>query len=441
MTVWISDKIVSGDRKGEAMKTINVGMLGLGTIGSGVYRLLEKNGAMMAAREGIQLNLSKILVRDLAKERPVQTTPNQLTTEPADILENPDIDVVAEFIGGEHPAREYILRALRAGKSVVTANKEVIAKHWLELEAAARENKVGLYFEASVAGGIPIIKSIRRSLQANRMMKVMGIINGTTNYILTRMSDEGKDFDEVLKEAIQLGYAEPDPTNDIEGHDVRYKIAILSAICFRHQVKEEAIHCEGITNITAEDIEFGRQLGFTIKLLAIAKLEDNKLEVRVHPTFIPKHHPLASVRDAYNAIFLEGDAVGRLMFYGRGAGDMPTASALVSDILTAAQSNGNHHRTQLDETDGITIQPDWLAAYYIRLTVKDTPGVLAEIAGIFGRHQVSIESVIQKGRGDETAPLIFVSHDASELSMMQAMQEIRQSPAVLAVNNLIRVER
>lgn len=423
------------------MKEVKIGMLGLGTIGTGVYQLLQRNGDMIASREGVRLVIEKVLVRDAGKSRSVMPSIGVLTTDPQDILENPEIDMVAEFIGGENPARSYILRALKAGKSVVTANKEVIAKHWDELELAARENGVGLYFEASVAGGIPIIKSIRRSLQANRIVRVMGIINGTTNYILTRMSEEGKGFSEVLADAQRLGYAEPDPTNDIEGHDARYKLSILSTICFRQRVRETDIHCEGISRVTAEDIAYGKQLGFTIKLLAIAKQEDERLDVRVHPTFIPLHHPLAAVRDAYNAIFVEGDAVGNLMFYGRGAGDMPTASALVSDIVTAAQSDGRHHRTMLDSSRDAQPDSDFRAEYYIRLTVKDMPGVLATIAGIFGNHGVSIESVIQKGHDGANAQLIFVSHSACEQSMQRAVREIAASSVVAAVNNLIRVER
>ncbi|MCX7772393.1 MAG: homoserine dehydrogenase [Clostridia bacterium] len=422
------------------MKKVGLALLGAGTIGSGVLKVLKENGEMIKNREGLEIEVRRILVRDKNKKRNIPVDPDLLTDKPEEIFLDESIDVIAEFMGGEMPAFQYIRDALRQGKSVITANKEVIAKHWDELEDEARKSGAGLYFEASVAGGIPIIKSVRRSLQANNILKFMGIINGTTNFILTRMSEEGRDFADVLAEAQRLGYAEPDPTADVEGYDARYKLSILSTICFRNRVAVDNIYCEGITKISADDIEYARQLGFGIKLLAIAKKQNGKIEARVHPTFIPLSHPLYAVRDSYNAIYIEGDMVGNLMFYGRGAGDLPTASALVSDIVTACQNEGAHHRTRLDE-EAVAFEKDWKDEYYLRLVVSDKPGVLAEIAGILGRHNVSLDSVMQKLRGNDKATLIFITHEAHEDWINGALTEMRSHPSVISVESVIRVER
>jgi len=422
------------------MKKVGLAMLGLGTIGSGVFKVLKENGDIIRAREGMDIEIKKILVRDKNKKRNVDVDKSILTDDPSEIINDEGIDIIAEFMGGENPAFTLIRDALRKGKSVVTANKEVIAKYWDELEEEAEKSGAGLYFEASVAGGIPIIKPLRRSLQANNIVKIMGIINGTTNYILTRMSEEGKSFEEALSEAQRLGYAEPDPTADIEGYDARYKLSILSTLCFRNRVTIDKIHCEGITRISPDDIRYAKELGYGIKLLAIAKKHDGKIEARVHPTFIPLSHPLTAVRDSYNAIFIQGDMVGDLMFYGRGAGDLPTASAIVSDIITAAQNGGTHHSVRLDE-DKTVFEDNWKNEYYMRLVVLDKPGVLAEIAGIFGRHNVSLDSVMQKLRGNDNATIIFITHTACEKWIHDALDEIRRSPSVISVESMIRVER
>lgn len=418
---------------------MKVGFLGLGTVGSGVYKVLEKNADMIRTREGLDIEVSRVLVRDRNKRRAVDIDSSLLTTDAHDIINDPGIDIIAEFMGGEEPAFTYLSEALKKGKTVVTANKEVIAKHWDVLEQEAAETGAGLYFEASVAGGIPIIKTIKRSLQANHILKFMGIINGTTNYILTRMSEEGLDFQTALKEAQRLGYAEPDPTADIEGLDAKFKLSILSTICFRDKVPLEHVFCEGITKVTSEDIEYARQLGYGIKLLAIAKKNGNRIEARVHPTFIPLTHPLCAVRESYNAIFLEGDVVGNLMFYGRGAGDMPTASAVVSDIITAGQNlDGYHHRTGMDGDD-VVFEQNWVSKYYVRMLVCDRPGVLGVIAGLFGKNGVSLESVIQKNRGQD-ANLIFITHEAHEQSMMKALEEMKNCPVISSIESMIRVE-
>ncbi len=452
------------------MRTLHVGLLGFGTVGGGVFRLLAENGTMLREREGLDIRVDRVLVRNPEKNRQISAPVELLTTSPGDIMDHPEISVVVEMLGGLEPARTLILEALAKGKTVVTANKDVVATYWDELQKAAAAHGAGLYYEASVAGGIPIIRAIRQSLQGNRISRIMGIINGTTNYILTRMSEEGRSFESVLSDAQRLGYAEPNPANDIEGHDAKFKLAILSNLCFGHTIRLSDIHCEGITRITADDIAFGKQLGYTVKLLALGRATPEGVDVRVHPTFIPSTHPLASVRDANNAIFIEGNAVGELMFYGRGAGDMPTASAIVSDILVSAGETrcgtvvsagtaGHVRNAGTVGTDGNAanienavegpgpavshpvVLRDWQTECYIRMTVADNPGVLAAIAGIFGRHGVSIESVIQKGRSEGTVPLIFVTHKAGEEGIRAATAEILQHGMVRSVDNLIRVER
>jgi homoserine dehydrogenase len=427
------------------MTTIKIGFLGCGNIGTGVYKILQENGKEISHREGLELKVEKILVRDVKKTRAANVDTGLLTDNIDDIVGNPEITIVAEFMGGVEPARDYILKALESGKSVVTANKEVMAKHWHELEKAAQQNGVGLYYEASVAGGIPIIKVVRESLQANRVHELMGIINGTTNYILTKMSEEGRSFNEVLAEAQRLGYAEPDPTADVEGYDAMYKLSILSSISFHTRVHIDQIFREGITGITVEDIAYGKELGYAIRLLAIGKKRGNSIEARVHPTFIPVNHPLAAVRDSFNAIFIKGDAVGNLMLYGRGAGDMPTGSAIISDIITSSHQTQKHRYSTFYNEDiasvEVEFEGDWETEFFVRLSVKDEPGVLAKIAGIFGKYGVSIASVIQKGHNEEKVPLIFVTHKARELSVKNAIEDIRNETDVIRVENVIRVER
>ncbi len=426
------------------MATIRIGLFGLGNIGSGLYRLLSENGSLLREREQADIDVARVLVRDPGKARQAAVPPERLTTRAEDILDDPDISIVVEMMGGAEPARTLILEAIRRGKSVVTANKEVVATHWDELQDAARAHGVGFHFEASVAGGIPIIRAIRQSLQGNRIERVMGIINGTTNFILTRMSDAQEEFGDALAQAQRMGYAEPDPTADIEGHDARFKLAILASLCFGRTVRVQDIHCEGITRISADDIACGRQLGFAVKLLAIARQTEQGIEARVHPAFLPLTHPLAAVRDANNAIFIHGNAVGDLMFYGRGAGDLPTASALVSDVLVCAREAGCHGAAcplPLPGAGRGAVQDDWLCSYYAHLTVDDHPGVLAAIAGIFGRHGVSLESVLQQGRSGGVAPLVFVTHPAGERAIRSAMDEIAAQAVVQRVDNLIRVER
>lgn len=427
------------------MREIRIGLLGFGNVGTGVYKIIDENGYEISHREGLELKIEKILVKNLNKKRPVEINPALFTDNAYDIINNPEIDIVAEFMGGVEPAKEYILAALENKKTVVTANKELMARHWSELEKAAQENGVGLYYEASVAGGIPIIKVMGESLQANNVYELMGIINGTTNYILTKMSDEGKSFNDILGEAQKLGIAEPDPTADVEGFDAMYKLSILSSIAFHTRVHIENIHREGISKITAEDIKYGKELGYALKLLAIAKKDGEMIEARVHPTFIPLNHPLAVVRDSFNAVFVKGDSVGNLMLYGRGAGDLPTGSAIVSDIVTACHQKGKHRYTTFYNSKRasgeVMFNNNWETEYFVRLTVMDKPGVLARIAGIFGKYEVSIASLIQKEHNNEEVPLIFVTHKSKELSMMNAIEAIEREPDVMRIENVIRVER
>lgn len=421
------------------MRKVRIGLLGLGTVGCGIIKLLAENGEMIRRRESIEVEVVKVLVRDQVKVRGAEVPAELLTTEAKDILTDGAIDIVVECMGGEEPAFPLIVEALAKGKSVVTANKEVVAKHWDELAEAAAKYGAGLYYEASVGGAIPVINAIRSSLQANRISRIMGIINGTTNYILSRMTAEGRDYREALEEAQLLGYAEPDPTADVAGFDARYKLVILSALAFHNRVKVEDIFCQGITDIIPEDIKNAKDLGYVIKLLAIGKKQDGVVEARVHPTLIPLGHPLASVEDSFNAIYLDGNMSGSLMFYGRGAGDLPTASAMVSDILTCARLEGNHQHTRLDD-EKVRIETNWKSAYYLRLLVQDRPGVFAEIAEIFGRHGVSLSSVVQTTSKEKQATILIITHESEEVSINVIREELRESGSVISFGSLLRVE-
>lgn len=427
------------------MREVKIALLGIGNVGSGVYKILTGNGKQIQHRENLDISIKKVLVRNKAKKRNFDIEESLLTEDYNEIINDPEIEIVAEFMGGVEPAREYILEAMSKGKSVVTANKEVIAKCWSELEKTAKKNNVGLYYEASVAGGIPVIKVMSESLQANKVSRLMGIINGTTNFILTKMTEEGRSFNDVLAEAQRLGYAEPDPTADVEGFDAVYKLSIMSSIAFHTRTHIDNIYREGITNITAEDIAYGKELGLVLKLLAIGKKNGFEVETRVHPTFIPVDHPLASVKDSFNAIFIKGDAVGNLMLYGRGAGDMPTGSAVVSDIVTACVRKGNHrYNTFYNEdkpAEEVILVDNWVTEFFVRLTVNDKPGVLARIAGIFSKHGVSIASVIQKDHNRSEVPLIFVTHHSKELDMRAALKDIEMDKDLIKIDNVIRVER
>lgn len=425
------------------MNTVGIGLLGFGTVGRGVYRVLKNNRELIATRLGTPLEVLKVLVRDTGKERGILIPPEMLTADPAEVLENPGVNIVVEVMGGIEPARRYVLDALSRGKSVVTANKDMMAVCGQEVFAAAAETGADIFFEASVAGGIPVVKILKEALTANRIQEVIGIINGTTNYILSKMTDEGADFETVLREAQEKGYAEADPTSDVEGFDAARKTAILASIAFNTRVTLDEVYVEGITRVRPEDIRYARELGYVIKLLGIAREAADGIEVRVHPALVSSGHPLAAVSDVFNAVFIRGDAVGDTMFYGRGAGELPTASAVVGDIITAARNIRCNVRGIMGctcfESKPVRQITATESCYYLRLQVLDRPGVLAGIAGAFGNNNVSLAAVVQKTTG-VTAELVLVTHRVREANLRAAVEELRRLPTVEAVANIIRVE-
>ena len=420
------------------MEKIAIGFLGCGNIGCGVYKLLETYGQEIAANEGVSFDVRKILVRSLHKKRAWDVPEQLLTDRVEDVLDDPEIAMVMEFMGGEQPAASYMIRALEKGKCVITANKMALASHWNEITHAAREHAAGLYYEASVCGAIPIIRAMNDSLQANRITSVMGIINGTTNYILSRMAREGAAYADVLADAQKLGLAEPDPTADVEGYDAAYKLSILSTLAFHRHVPVENVYREGITAITPLDVQCGREFGLTLKLLAVAKEEDGRIQARVHPTFVPDTHPLASVNDAFNAVFVKGHACGDMMFYGRGAGDMPTASALVSDLIQAAGTK--RHKLPAVSDAPCEMAEDWSCVHFVRLRAQDEPGVLSMVSGRFASQGVSFASMVQKGERDADGfvQLVFLTHKASEQAVRRALASMDST--IVTTESVIRVE-
>ncbi|MDN5344095.1 MAG: homoserine dehydrogenase [Clostridia bacterium] len=423
---------------------IHIGLLGLGTVGSGVVQLLEQNGAAITQKLGRPLNISRILVRDRERPRQVVVDPAVLTTDPQSILADPDIAIIVEVMGGTGAARDYILQSLHRGKSVVTANKDLLALYGKELFDAAEAHATEILFEASVGGGIPIIHPLKECLAGNRIHQVMGIVNGTTNYILTKMSREGRNFAEVLREAQDLGYAEADPTADIEGDDAARKMAILASIAFSTRITYPDVYKEGISRITTQDISYAADLGYAVKLLGIAREDGEGVEVRVHPALVPLSHPLAAVSDVFNAIFVEGDAVGETMFYGRGAGSLPTASAVVGDIMEAARNLQHRTRGRISCTCFYDkpVKPigDIITKYYLRLIVADRPGVLATIAGVFGDREVSLASVIQERMLGELAELVLITHHVREQNLQEALHVLAGLPVVKEIACILRVE-
>ena len=426
--------------------SIRVGLLGLGVVGGGVARTLREKAATIAQRVGRPVEVRGVLVRDPSRHADADGL--VLTTDPSAVLDDPSVQIVVEMMGGEEPAREYLMRAIENGKHVVTANKEVMAKHGAEIVAAAAARGVDVTYEASVGGGIPVIGPFKLDLLANDISRVTAIINGTTNYIITRMSTTGLDFATALGEAQQAGYAEADPRNDVEGIDAAYKLAILSTLAFHARVHPDQVYCEGITGLEPSDFRYARELGYVIKLLAIGKRSGDELEVRVHPTFVPAGTMLASVDDVFNAVQVEGDLVGRILFYGRGAGAGPTSSAVVADVIDLAQRiEGGQVRPAVGAyTNGVRVKPmgDVLSRYYLRLVAADRPGVIAKIAGILGTREISLASVIQKedvlAGDDRYAEIVFMTHQARESAVQQALEEIQGLDVVARIGSLIRVE-
>lgn len=427
------------------MKNIKIALLGLGNVGSGVWKIFNANKEEIVKRSGYNVEISKILVRDIDKPRLVHVPKELLTTDYNEILSNDDIKIVVELMGGIEPAKEYIIKAMRSKKHIVTANKMLLAIQGDELYEIADEEGVGLNYEASVAGGIPIIAGINESLTANKIESLYGIINGTTNYILTKMQFEGASFEDALKEAQEKGYAEADPTSDVEGYDAQYKLSILASLAFGTKINTENVYREGISNITKSDIECANQFGYVIKLLGIIKEVEGELELRVHPTMIPKRHPLANVHDSFNAVFVRGNAVGDLMFYGKGAGDLPTGSAVVSDIISILRNNISLEAEGLVTKNNLWVREtrsfdEIKSKYYMMISVEDKIGVLGTVTNVFGRSNVNVKSIAQREVKNNFITLVLTTHETKEENISKAIESLEKLEEICTVHNVIRIE-
>lgn len=431
----------------EDIKKINIALLGAGTVGSGVYKLIQAQKEELPHKVGAQMEITKVLVRDKTKPRP-GIDPSVLTDDWQEIISDPSIQIIVEVMGGIEPARSYILAALDAGKHVVTANKDLMASDGKEIMDAASHSHCDLLFEAAVAGGIPIIRPLKQCLAGNHITEVMGIINGTTNFILSKMAQEGMEFSEALAQATELGYAEADPTADIEGYDAGRKIAIMASIAFNSRVTFNDVYTEGISKISAKDIRYAKDLGCTIKLLGVARNTPEGIEARVHPMLIPSSHPLASVSDAFNAVFVHGDAVDDTMFYGRGAGELPTASAVMGDIIDVARNIQFHCNGRISCTcyKNLPIKTiDQIqSSYFLRLQVDDRPGVLAGIASVFGNNNVSINRLVQNPYTDPSVPagtaeVVVITHNVTEKDFKYALTTLEKSSYIHEISTVIRV--
>jgi homoserine dehydrogenase len=422
--------------------TVEIGFLGCGTVGSAVLRLLDEHRDNIVERSGCTFEVRRIAVLEPDRPRDVPVPADRFTDDPASVVGDPEVRVVVELMGGVDPARNLVLSALRSGKRVVTANKELLAKHGPELFETAAGTGAGLHFEATVAGGVPLIRPLIESLPGERITRLLGIVNGTTNYVLDRMTEVGMAFADALAEAQRLGYAESDPTDDLEGFDAAAKCAILASLAFDTRVVADDVYREGIARVSPADIAFADRLGYVVKLLAVAELEDGDVAVRVHPAMIPRDHPLAAVRDAFNAVFVDGPNIGELMFYGRGAGGAPTAVAVVGDLITAGRlvTEGRPGLTFTWEVRHRIRPMDLMESqFYLLLDVVDRPGVLAQVAGAFGDHRVSIKSVWQEGTGDD-ALLVLITHRANEGALRATVQDLERLEPVLDVRSVLRVE-
>ena len=429
-------------------RSLGIGLIGMGVVGAGVVRILKQRADHFRSIRGVAFDLRRIAVRDIAKSRDSDLPDDILTASASEVIEDPDIQIVVEVMGGLDPARELCLNALENGKDLATANKALLAEHGDDLFSAAARNGANIGFEASVCGGIPIIRSLTDGLAANRIQSIYGILNGTTNYILTRMTDDGGDFQAMLRRAQEKGFAEADPTMDIDGTDVAQKLALLCRIAFRVSLNPSHILKEGISHVSPLDVDFARELGYTIKLLAIAKAIQNRIEARVHPVLVPSGALLANIKDEFNAVEIVGNAAGPQVFYGRGAGQMPTASAVVSDLLDLAErrvtNRSTGHAPLADLPSADAIPPEEVeTSFYCRFTVYDQPGVLARIAHIFSEQQISIATVIQHGRSETeqgTVPLIMTTHEAREASMRTAVQQIDRMSIITEPSQILRIE-
>lgn len=428
------------------MKAISIGLLGLGTVGSGVVKIIENHQDQLIHQVGCPVVVKKILVQDVHKSRPVEVDTKSLTSNPDEILYDKEIDVVIEVMGGVHDTKDYLITALRQGKHVVTANKDLMALHGSELLTVASEHGCDLFYEASVAGGIPILRGLVDGLASDRITQMMGIVNGTTNYILTKMSDEGRSYNEVLKEAQELGFAESDPTADVEGLDAARKMTILATLGFSMHIDLEDVKVSGISSITEEDLRYGKQLGYTMKLIGYAHREGEKVEVSVAPTFLSNNHPLASVQNEYNAVYVYGEAVGETMFYGPGAGSLPTATAVVSDLVGVIKN----YRLGVNGRSAVTPQypkqlkdnEEKFSKYFLRIHVQDEVGVFADITAIFAKYGVSFEKILQLPiKKNETSEIVLVTHKASETNYDKILLELYDLSAVKEVKSAYRVVR
>ncbi len=425
------------------MKKAGVAILGLGVVGGGTYQILTEKREYFKKTQNVDVTVEAVL--ELNKERALAlgVEESKIAGSIEEVVSNPNVDIVVEVIGGTGVAKTFVTKALMSGKTVVTSNKELFAKHWPELEAEAKKMNAGLFFEASCVGGVPIIRTLQEGMQANKIQSIKGIINGTTNYILTKMANEGSCYEDALKEAQRLGYAEFNPTADVEGFDATYKLSILSSLAFNTKICIENVYREGITGIDKEDIAIGKEMGYTLKLLGIGKDTEKGIEVRVHPTFVKNDNPLASVNDSFNAVHLVGDAVGEIMLYGRGAGALPTGSAIVSDVIFAAKhgeyfyANFENNAKGNKETKFVN---DFTSQYYIRLSVKDTAGVLSKLAGAFAKQNVSIKEVKQVSGGDGRAQVIIITHTCHESLVKKALAKLEALEEVFELKGMIRME-
>lgn len=427
------------------MKKVGVAILGLGVVGGGTYKILREHRELYQKSHKIDITVEAVLERNREKALALGVEPDKIASNIQEICSNPDVDIVVEVMGGVEPAKSFVLDCLYAGKSVVTSNKELFCKYSHELEVAAKKNHCGLFYEASCVGGVPVIRALLDNLQGNKILSMMGIINGTTNYILTKMASEGAAYEDVLREAQKLGYAEANPSADVEGFDATYKLSILSSLAFHTKIPYTKIYREGITNISVTDIEYGKKFGYVLKLLAIGKNGDNGIEVRVHPSFIKSSHPLASVNDSYNAVYITGDCVEDVMLYGRGAGALPTGSAIVGDVIYCA-THSNYQYSTFKNTEEAAPSTKFItnfeSAYYIRLNATDRPGVLAKVSSVFARCKISVAQMSQEREpvGDDgTVPLIFITHVTHENNVNKAVKLINESDEVAKVAAVIRV--
>lgn len=425
------------------MKKLGVAILGLGVVGGGTYKVLTEKKEFFKKTQNLDVTVESVLEKNVERALSLGVDKSIIAGNIEEVVSNPNVDVVVEVMGGVEPAKTFVLKALKSGKTVVTSNKELFAKCWPELEEQAKKMNVGLLFEASCVGGVPIIRTLQDGMQANNILSIKGIINGTTNYILTKMTQEGVDYLDALKEAQKLGYAEANPTADVEGFDAMYKISILASLAFNTKITIDNVYREGITSLDIRDIKFGKEMGYTLKLLAIGKQVDGGIEVRVHPTFISSENPLASVNDSFNAVFLEGDAVGDIMLYGRGAGSLPTASAIVSDVIFAGKHQNNFYVAFDNSEKGnkqTKIVYDFTSKYYLRMFVKDEVGVLSKFTGVFAKNNVSIKEIIQVSSENGCAEIIVSTHPVKDSAISKIKEKLSSLKEVEEIKACIRIE-